>query len=94
MIELLLLQSPKVIAPAGPIAASAGEGTAAAVPIGFIVLAIIVGPVLLLTIAAVIESPKTSRIPELFIGAAVLLVGAIIASFAAVSALLKFIVPQ
>ncbi len=94
MIEFLLLQLPKVVAPAGAIAASAGEGTTASGPIGFIVLAIIVGPVLLLTIAAVIESPKTSRIPELFIGLVVLLVGAIIASFAAVGGLLKFIVPQ
>ncbi len=94
MIEFLLLQLPMLIAPAGALAAQAGEEPAASAPIGFIVLAIIVGPVLLLTIAAVIESPKTSRIPELFIGSVILLVGAIISSFAAVSLLLKFIIPQ
>ncbi len=94
MIEFLLLQLPELIAPAEAVAAQIGEGPEASGTIGFIVLAIIIGPVILLTIAAVIESPKTSRIPELFIGSVILLLGALISSFAAISLLLKFIIPQ
>jgi len=91
--ELLLLQFSNIILP--PITRLATEGNEASrVPIGYIVLAVIVGPVLLLTIAAIIELPKKTRIPELFLGAFVLLISAMVAGFAAISFVLKFFVPQ
>ena len=63
--------------------------------IGFIVLAIIIGPVFLLTMTSIIiEFRNKSKIPELFLGAFVLLVGALIAGFAAIGIALKFVIPQ
>lgn len=90
---LLLLQLTNLVMPAGAIT-QASEGAAASENIGFIVLGIILGPVLLLTIGAIIEFPRKSRIPELFLGSFFLLVSALIAGFAAIGFLLKFIVPQ
>ncbi len=90
----LLLRLPNFITPANAVAAEAVEGLAAPDTIGFIVLAIIVGPVILLTIAAIFGSPRTFRIPGLFIGSIILLLGALISGFAIISALLGFIVPQ
>lgn len=66
-----------------------GSGT-----IGFVVLSIIVGPVILLTLAAMFGSPRNFRVPGLFLGSVVLLIGALIGFFAAASLLLKFVVPQ
>jgi len=90
----LLFRLPNLIAPASAVAAPVSERTTAPETIGFVVLAIIVGPVIMLTIAAMFEAPRTFRVPGLFIGALVLLIGAMIAGFAIVSALLRFIVPQ
>ena len=62
--------------------------------IGLIVIAIIVLPVIVLTTASVFGAPRTFRVPGLFVGSLVLLVGAIIIGFAILGALLGFIVPQ
>ncbi len=89
-----LLQLPNLLTHASAGATQISEGPAASDTIGFVVLAIIVGPVILLTIAAMFGTPRTFRVPGLFLGALILLIGAIIAGFAASSMLLKFIVPQ
>ncbi len=90
----LLFRLPDFMAPASAAAGDgAGDPTASGM-IGFVVLAIIVGPVVLLTIAAMFGAPRNFRVPALFLGSLVLLVGAIIVSFAAVGVLLKFVVPQ
>lgn len=62
--------------------------------IGFIVLAVILGPVIMLTVAAMFGKPRTFRVPGLFLGALILLIGSIIISFAVSGMLLKFLVPQ
>ena len=62
--------------------------------IGFIVLAIIVGPVIIITIAAMFGRPRTFRVPALFMGSVILLIGATLLGFAISSILLGFIVPQ
>lgn len=61
--------------------------------IGFIVIAIIVSPVVVITIASIFSGPRKFRVPALFIGSVVLLVGTILAGFALISILLKFIIP-
>lgn len=93
MIDLLFWLLHPVI-PANATAAPMTVGVTGSVPIGFIVLAVIVSPVIVLTIAAMFGSPRTFRVPGLFLGSVILLISAIIASFAASSVLLKFIVPQ
>ena len=93
MISLLFWLLNPVI-PASAVAASATGDITESGTIGFIVLAVIVSPVIVLTIAAMFGSPRTFRVPGLFLGSVILLIGAIIASFAASSVLLKFIVPQ
>ena len=63
--------------------------------IGFIVLGVIVGPVFLLTlISIIIEFRNKSKIPELFLSAFVLLISAMVAGFAAIGIVLKFVIPQ
>jgi len=63
--------------------------------IGYIVLGVILGPVFLLTLASIIiEFRNKSRIPELFLSAFVLLIGAMVAGFAAIGIVLKFVIPQ
>ena len=90
----LLLQLPNFITHTNAVAAEAVEGLTAPDTIGFIILAIIVGPVIVLTIASIFGAPRTFRIPSLFIGSIILLIGAMILGFAIMSALLGFIVPQ
>ena len=93
MISLLFwLLNP--VLPANAVAVPVTEGVTESGTIGFIVLAVIVGPVIVLTIAAMFGRPRTFRVPGLFLGSLILLIGAIILSFAASSALLMFIVPQ
>ncbi|OGO21553.1 MAG: hypothetical protein A2Z28_07420 [Chloroflexi bacterium RBG_16_51_9] len=95
MMELLLLQLSNLVIPAGPIAHQAGTEALLQDKIGFIVLAVIVGPVFLLTLASIIiEFRNKSRIPELFLSAFVLLIGAMVAGFAAIGFVLKFVIPQ
>ncbi len=90
----LLFWLPSLITPANAVASETTDGLGASDTIGFIVLAIIVGPVILLTIAAIFGAPRTFRVPGLFIGSLILLFTAIIFSFAISSVLLGFIVPQ
>ncbi len=94
--EFLLLHLSNLVIPAGHVASQASSTTGSIISdkIGFIVLGVIVGPVILLTIASMIGSPKNSRIPALFMGAFVLLVGALVAGFAAIGIVLKFVIPQ
>jgi hypothetical protein len=70
------------------------EEAAAPFPIGYIVLAIIVGPVVALTVASMLGKPRTYRMPGLFMGTLALLVGVIVLAFAVVGVLLGFIVPE
>ncbi len=93
MIDLLFRLTNLTI-PVNTVAAKAAEGLAGSDTIGYIVLAIIVGPVILLTIASMLGAPRTFRIPGLFIGSIILLIGGIILSFAISGVLLRFIVPQ
>ncbi len=90
----LLFRLSDVITLANTPAAQMTAEPATPIPIGFVVLAVIVGPVIVLTIAAMFGAPRTFRIPGLFLGSLALLVGAIVLAFAAMSALLGFIVPQ
>jgi hypothetical protein len=71
-------------------------GTWMATPdnIGIIVLSIIVAPILIVVTIALFSSIKTSRIPSLFMGSVVGLIGFVLISFALFGALLKFVVPQ
>ena len=62
--------------------------------IGFVVLAIIIGPVIILTLAAVTGKPRTITIPALFLGSVVMFIGAMVIGFAIIGVVLKFIVPQ
>ena len=89
----LLFRLPNFITPVSAVATQVTEGSTAPDKIGFIVLAIIVGPVIVLTIAAIFGSPRTFRVPGLFIGSLILLIIAIILSFAVSSVLLGFIIP-
>jgi len=90
-----MLHLMNIVVPAGPIAKQASTGTALSENIGFIVLGVIVGPVLLLTLASIIiEFRNKSRIPELFLSAFFLLIGAMVAGFAAIGIVLKFVIPQ
>ncbi len=89
----LLFQLPGFLAPANAVASQGAEGLAASGKIGFVVLAIIVGPVIVLTIASIFSKPRTFRVPCLFIGSLILLVVAILFSFAMSGVLLGFIVP-
>ena len=93
MIDLLFGLSNFATA-ANIVTAQVAEEPTASTTIGYIVLAIIVGPVIVLAIASMFGGPRTFRIPGLFVGSLVLLVGAIIVAFAIFSALLGFIVPQ
>ncbi len=90
----LLFRLPNLITPTNAVAAQASEGLAASDTIGFIVLAVIVGPVIVLTIASIFDPPRTFRVPILFIGSLILLIGVMILGFAISGVLLGFIVPQ
>lgn len=61
--------------------------------IGFVIMAIIVTPVVAVIIAAIFHSPRTFRIPALFIGELIISTALILLAFAGFSALLGFIVP-
>ena len=93
MIDLLFRLS-NLITPANTVAAQVAEEPTAPDTIGLIVLAIIVGPVIILTIISIFGSPRTFRIPGLFIGSLVFLMGVIILGFAIIGVILGFIVPQ
>ncbi len=93
MIDFLFRLS-NLITPANTVAAQVAEESTAPGTIGLIVLAIIVGPVIILTIISMFGAPRTFRVPGLFIGSLVLLMGAIILGFAIFGVILGFIVPQ
>ena len=89
----LLFRLPNLITPANAVAAQASEGLAAPDTIGFIVLAVIVGPVVVLIIASMFGAPRTFRVPGLLMGSLILLIGAMILGFAISGVVLGFIVP-
>jgi hypothetical protein len=62
--------------------------------IGFVIMAIIVGPVIAIILASMFGSPRTLRMPGLFLGSLIILVGALISGFAIIGLLLRFVVPQ
>ncbi len=72
----------------------AAEGLLAPNRIGLTVMAIIAIPVIFLIITSIFSPPRTFRVPGLFLGSLILLIGAIIFAFAAFSAILGLIVPQ
>ncbi len=90
----LLFGLSNLITPANAVMVQMAEEPTASGTIGLIVLAIIVGPVIVLTIASMFGAPRTFRIPGLFIGSLVLLIAAIILAFAIFGELLGFIIPQ
>lgn len=92
--EILFLQFANLVLPAAAKTAQASESALPSDKIGFVVLGVILGPVFLLTLAAMFEYPRKSRIPELFLGAFVLLISAMVAGFAVIGFVLKFVVPQ
>jgi len=76
-------------------AAQAAEHTTQSpLPIGYIVLAIIMAPVVSFAIAAVFSRPRQYRVPSLFIASVVLLIGLMVVGFFAIGFVLKFIVPN
>lgn len=86
----LLLPLADFLPQAGNVAAELPERG----PLGFIVLSIIIAPVLVITIISILVAPRTFRIPGLFIGAVILLISAIVSSFAISGWLLGFVVPD
>lgn len=74
--------------------AEATHGTVGSDEIGIIVMAVILSPVVVISAAAIFDSPRTFRVPALFVGAVVGLIGAMVAAVAAFGAVLKLIVPQ
>ncbi len=90
----LLSRLSSLVAPANAAVTQTAEEPAASGTIGLVVLAIIVGPVIVLTIASMFGAPRTFRLPGLFLGSLVLLIGAIIVAFAIFGVLLGFIIPQ
>ncbi len=63
------------------------------VPLGFIVLSIVITPVLVITLLAMLVAPRTFRLPGLFLTSVVLLISAVVSSFALASWVLGFFVP-
>lgn len=90
----LSFQLPEIIATGNAITEQAGVGFLAPDLIGFVVLAIIVVPVILITMVSIFSPPRTFKIPGLFLGSLILLVGALISGFAIFGFLLGFIVPN
>ncbi|MDZ4246607.1 MAG: hypothetical protein U1D67_05750, partial [Dehalococcoidia bacterium] len=88
----LLARVPETITIAAISAAEVADRQTMGGRIGFVVLAIIVGPVIILTVASMLGHPRTFRIPALFLGSLVIFVSSILLSFAAVSLLLGFVV--
>lgn len=62
--------------------------------IGFIVMGVIFGPVIVLAAAAIIRPPRSLRVSGLFLGSLILLIGAILTFFAVSGMVMHFIVPQ
>lgn len=90
----LSFQLPEIIATGNAITEQAGVGFLAPDLIGFVVLAIIVVPVILITMVSIFSPPRTFKIPGLFLGSLILLIGALISGFAIFGFLLGFIVPN
>jgi hypothetical protein len=62
--------------------------------IGYVVLGLILVPVVVLIASAIFSSPRNTRVPGLFLGSVVLLIGATIVGFAAFGALLGLVFPK
>ncbi len=93
MIDLLLRLTASSI-PVNAVAAQEAVPFSGSGTIGFVVLGIIVGPVVLIILAAMLGAPRNFRIPGLFISSVILLIGGLVASLAIIGRLLQFIVPQ
>ncbi|MBM2824548.1 MAG: hypothetical protein HW402_212 [Dehalococcoidales bacterium] len=90
----LVARLPELVAPLAMVTTPVTAWLNTPANIGFIVLAIIVGPVLIITLTAMLEQSAVSRLPRLFASSVVLLIGATIAGFAMVGVVLKFVIPQ
>ncbi|MBI4296776.1 MAG: hypothetical protein HY667_06635 [Chloroflexi bacterium] len=87
-----LLSLANFIFPTGAVVQTLEESTSS-MPIGFVVLSIIVGPVIVFTLAAMFGHPRQVRVPGLFIGSVVLLIGSMVAGFFVIGNLLEFVIP-
>lgn len=77
-----------------PVVNASTVPVAQTLPIGFVVLAVILTPVVTLVVISMFGHPRNLRIPLLFAGGFGLMVGTLIFGFAALSFVLKFFVPQ
>ena len=64
------------------------------IPIGYIVLAVILIPVIVMAIGGVATRPRNFVVPALFTSAVVLLISGMVLGFAVIGFVLKFVVPQ
>ncbi|OGO40283.1 MAG: hypothetical protein A2147_00615 [Chloroflexi bacterium RBG_16_57_8] len=81
--------------PATPELAESAEQTVGIPPsmIGFVVLALILVPVVVLISSAIFGAPRNSRVPALFLAAVVILISVTIIGFAAFGSLLGLVFP-
>ncbi|MBI2829622.1 MAG: hypothetical protein HYX81_00520 [Chloroflexi bacterium] len=89
---VLLLSLTNFVVP-GVTAAQSVEESASSVPLGFVVLSIIIAPVIVFALAAMFSHPRQFRVPGLFLGSVVLLIGSMVAGFFIIGSLLKFVIP-
>jgi hypothetical protein len=91
----VLLQLVKSSPATGELAESA-EQTVGIPPsmIGFVVLALIVTPVVILIASAIFGAPRNSKVPTLFLASVVVLISATIIGFALFGSLLGLIFPE
>lgn len=80
----------------GVVLASEAETSVGIPPnmIGFVVLALIAIPVVVIIMAAILGAPRNSRIPALFLASVVAMIGGTIVGFAAFGAVLGLLFPQ
>ena len=76
------------------VAAESADESTSLLKIGYVVLAIIVSPVIILFIASLFSHPRIYRIQIIHFGSIILLAGALIVGFAVIGWVLKFFVPQ
>ena len=81
---------------ANSLPAQQGEGFLGflpAIPIGFIVLAAIISPVVLIILISIFSAPRTFKVPGLFLGSLILIFSILIVNFAMIGLLLMYVVP-
>jgi hypothetical protein len=64
------------------------------VPVGYIVLSVVLIPVLVMAICGVTTRPRNLIVPAIFTSAVVVLIAGMVAGFAVIGFVLKFVVPQ